>query len=53
MIKDKKDMVLTPIRIERSLLHDLKERALFLNISLQKWIKQAIMDKILREDKAK
>jgi predicted HicB family RNase H-like nuclease len=53
MKKPKRDMVLTPVRVERELLKELKTRAFNLNISLQKWLGQAIAEKMLREDKVK
>jgi hypothetical protein len=39
--------------IPEELHKDIKERALFLNLTMQQWIKQAIAAKIIIEDKFK
>ena len=45
-------LVQTPVRMEKGLLMDLKQRALYRNITLNKWLLQAIVEKIMREDRA-
>lgn len=41
------------LMIEAELWKDIKKRAIDHNISLTKWILQAVAEKIMREDKAK
>lgn len=50
---DKKSLKQTNFRVDKELLEQLKLRALNLNISLQKYIMEAITEKIIREDKTK
>jgi hypothetical protein len=41
------------VNMDPALLTDIKSRALFKNITLKKWVLQAILEKIAQEDKAK
>lgn len=48
--KKKEPLVQTGFWIEATVLKEIKERALFLNISMKKWILQAVLEKIKREN---
>lgn len=52
MVIEKKEVVITPLRLEREFIKKLKKRALDKNVSLQTWLRQAIYEKIAREDMA-
>lgn len=41
------------ILVDAELLKDIKSRALFKNVTLKKWVLQAILEKIAQEDKYK
>lgn len=41
------------ILIDAEMQKDIKSRALFKNITLKKWVLQAIVEKMIQEDKAK
>lgn len=45
-------LVQTPVRMEKGMLIDLKQRALYRNITLNRWLLQAIIDKMIKEDRA-
>ena len=41
------------INMDPELLTDIKGRALFRNMTLKKWVLQALLEKIAQEDRAK